>query len=117
MSILRLGGDDVVVHEAAHARTRAAEAAIAALADKVDSEVIALRAEYERRRGSDPSPAAQLEAEHEHRMLALRTERQTILALRQSGEIGDDAFHIVEQELDWVEVYVDQRTHGTHQGQ
>ena len=58
-----------------------------------------------------------MEAEYEHRILALRTERQTILALRQSGEIGDDAFHIVEQELDWVEMYVDQRARGAPQGQ
>jgi monovalent cation/hydrogen antiporter len=90
---------------------------LAGLAGKVDSGATALRAEYERRRSSDPSPAVQLEAEHEHRMLALRTERQTILALRQSGEMGDDAFHIVEQELDWVEIYVDQRAHGAQQGQ
>ncbi len=117
MSILRLLGDDVIAHEAAHARTRAAEAALAALEGKVDSGAMALRAEYERRRSSDPSPAARLEAEHEHRILALRTERQTILELRRSGEIGDDAFHIVEQELDWVEMYVDQRAHAAHQGQ
>jgi Na+/H+ antiporter len=117
MSILRLLGDDVIAHEAAHARTRAAEAALAALEGKMDSGAMALRAEYERRRSSDPSPAAQLEAEYEHRILALRTERQTILALRQSGEIGDDAFHIVEQELDWVEMYVDQRARGAQQGQ
>jgi len=83
----------------------------------MDSGAMALRAEYERRRSSDPSPAAQLEAEHEHRRLALRTERQTIIALRQSGEIGDDAFHIVEEELDWVEMYVDQRARGVQQGQ
>jgi monovalent cation/hydrogen antiporter len=117
MSILRLVGDDVIAHEAARARTRAAEAALAALEGKVDSGAMALRAEYERRRSSDPSPAAQLEAEHEHRRLALRTERQTIIALRQSGEIGDDAFHIVEEELDWVEMYVDQRARGDQQGQ
>ena len=115
MSSLRLQGDDVIAHEAAHARTRAAEAALAALEGKVDSGAMALRAEYERRRSSDPSPAAQLEAEHEHRILAVRAERQTILALRRSGEIGDDAFHIVEQELDWVEMYVDQRARGAQQ--
>jgi monovalent cation/hydrogen antiporter len=117
MSILRLVGDDVIAHEAARARTRAAEAALAALEGKMDSGAMALRAEYERRRSSDPSPAAQLEAEHEHRRLALRIERQTIIALRQSGEIGDDAFHIVEEELDWVEMYVDQRARGVQQGQ
>jgi CPA1 family monovalent cation:H+ antiporter len=117
MSILRLVGDDVIAHEAARARTRAAEAALAALEGKVDSGAMALRAEYERRSSSDPSPAAQLEVEHEHRRLALRTERQTIIALRQSGEIGDDAFHIVEEELDWVEMYVDQRARGVQRGQ
>jgi integrase len=81
LSILRLRGDDVIAREAARAGTRIAEAALAALEGKVDSGAVALRVEYERRRSSDPSPAAQLEAEHGHRILALRTEQQTTFAL------------------------------------
>jgi CPA1 family monovalent cation:H+ antiporter len=35
---------------------------------------------------------------------ALRAARQVLLAMRDSGEIGDDAFHKLENDLDWMEV-------------
>jgi CPA1 family monovalent cation:H+ antiporter len=44
-------------------------------------------------------------ASHEdvHR-LALQAARRTVLAMRDRDEIGDDAFHRLEEELDRVEV-------------
>ena len=36
--------------------------------------------------------------------LALATERRVLLELRARGVIGDDAFHRVEEELDWAEL-------------
>jgi CPA1 family monovalent cation:H+ antiporter len=35
---------------------------------------------------------------------ALHAARQAILAMRKSHEIGDDAFHEIEEELDWLEM-------------
>jgi CPA1 family monovalent cation:H+ antiporter len=35
---------------------------------------------------------------------ALQAARQTVLAMRASDEIGDDAFHQMEEELDWIEM-------------
>src|SRR5262249_5493179 len=35
---------------------------------------------------------------------ALRAAREVLLAVRDSGDIGDDAFHTLENELDWMEV-------------
>src|SRR5205814_8283325 len=35
---------------------------------------------------------------------ALQAARQALLAMRDSGEIGDDAFHTLENDLDWMEV-------------
>jgi CPA1 family monovalent cation:H+ antiporter len=35
---------------------------------------------------------------------ALRAARQSLLAMRDSSEIGDDAFHTLENDLDWMEV-------------
>ena len=44
-------------------------------------------------------------AEYEmHSRAALRSAREVLLALRDSGEIGDDAFHALENELDAMEV-------------
>jgi monovalent cation/hydrogen antiporter len=34
---------------------------------------------------------------------ALRSARGTLLALRDAGDIGDDAFHTLENDLDWLE--------------
>jgi CPA1 family monovalent cation:H+ antiporter len=35
---------------------------------------------------------------------ALKAARQAVLAMRDSQEIGDDAFHQIEEELDWLEM-------------
>jgi CPA1 family monovalent cation:H+ antiporter len=41
------------------------------------------------------------------RRRALAAERVRLAALRQEERIGDDAFHRVEEELDWAEADVD----------
>jgi CPA1 family monovalent cation:H+ antiporter len=38
------------------------------------------------------------------RRRALASARSAVSALRSRGEIGDDAFHRVEEELDWAEM-------------
>ena len=35
---------------------------------------------------------------------ALQAARQAVLAMRANDEIGDDAFHQIEEELDWIEM-------------
>ena len=35
---------------------------------------------------------------------ALQAARQAVLAMRANDEIGDDAFHVMEEELDWLEM-------------
>ena len=35
---------------------------------------------------------------------ALQAAREAVLAMRASDEIGDDAFHQMEEELDWIEM-------------
>jgi monovalent cation/hydrogen antiporter len=37
---------------------------------------------------------------------ALQAARRAVLAMRANNEIGDDAFHRIEQELDWLEIGV-----------
>lgn len=36
---------------------------------------------------------------------AIAAERRTLDELRSRGDIGDDAFHQIEEELDWAEVH------------
>ena len=39
--------------------------------------------------------------------IAVAAERARLFALRSEERIGDDAFHQVEEELDWAEAQVD----------
>lgn len=34
----------------------------------------------------------------------LASAREAVLAMRANDEIGDDAFHLIEEELDWIEM-------------
>jgi CPA1 family monovalent cation:H+ antiporter len=109
MGLLCLPDDDQVGREVRHARQRAAEAAIAALAQEASGPAILLRQEYDARLAGDAEPPQATQLLRRHRILALRTERRVIVELRAAGEIGDDAYHTIEEELDWAEMYV-QRT-------
>jgi CPA1 family monovalent cation:H+ antiporter len=40
---------------------------------------------------------------------AVAVQRDVLLALRRDGTIGDDAFHVVEEELDIIELTADPR--------
>jgi CPA1 family monovalent cation:H+ antiporter len=119
MRALRLGDDGSVAREIALARTRTAEAALAALDGYDGPFASALRAEY-RARLSDrhvdsPVDAARTDEPENHalalasRRRALAAERHELLTLRRRGAIGDDAFHAVEEELDWGHMYVEGR--------
>jgi monovalent cation/hydrogen antiporter len=51
----------------------------------------------------------------EHSMLlrdALQAARGAVLAMRAGDEIGDDAFHEIEEELDWLEMAAGDRSRG-----
>jgi CPA1 family monovalent cation:H+ antiporter len=48
--------------------------------------------------------AAARTAHGELHLGALQAARQAVLAMRASSEIGDDAFHLIEEELDWLEM-------------
>lgn len=109
--LLALHDDGPVEREVRLARVALAEAALGAL-DEGDDDLQrrALREELERERaGADaaddgdgrvPLPGKRLRAD----TLALRRER--LLALREDGTIGDDAFHRLEEELDYADLAV-----------
>ena len=54
--------------------------------------------------GERAAESAGIEAYNEAMRKAYEAERLTLFELRRSGVIGDDAFHRVEEELDWAEV-------------
>ena len=55
--------------------------------------------------GADLTPKEQEEMEHDEiRRAVIAAEREAVLALRDTGEIGEDALHAVERDLDLDEL-------------
>ena len=105
---LDLHDDDPVSRELGAARERALRAALASLAR--DRSPVAelvyqeLRARLAYGRSDSDGGDATLSEHSELLRGALQAARQAVLAMRASGEIGDDAFHRMEEELDWLEM-------------
>jgi CPA1 family monovalent cation:H+ antiporter len=108
LRMLDLRDDDPVGHEVGAARERALRAGLAEF-DRDRSPVAdAVRQEFIAHLGSrDATPEEGEGRRFAHSDLhrrALQAARQTVLAMRASDEIGDDAFHQMEEELDWIEM-------------
>jgi Na+/H+ antiporter len=104
---LDLHDDDPVGHEVNAARERALQAALASFGQDQSPVAKALRHELKASLANAPSDgkANRTQSAHEEtRRAALRAAREAILAMRASDEIGDDAFHRIEEELDWLEM-------------
>jgi monovalent cation/hydrogen antiporter len=113
MRWLRLEDDGSVERETRLARAETTRAALDTLTAAGDaSELVQLmRRKYEARLRAVGEPAgASGPADDEHAQLAAiqqsiqEAQRRTLHDLRARGTIGDDAFHRVEQELDWGDV-------------
>jgi CPA1 family monovalent cation:H+ antiporter len=107
MRWLELHDDDPVAQEVHAARERALKAALASFAHERSSVGDAIRQELSARLGSERSAAGGNGAQSLHdatRRRALQAARKAILDMRGSEEIGDDAFHQMEEELDWLEM-------------
>jgi CPA1 family monovalent cation:H+ antiporter len=103
---LDLHDEDPVGREVRAARERALQAALASLDD--DSPVAdAVRQEFTAHlthAGADAETDTMRSAHGELHRGALEAARQAVLAMRANDEIGDDAFHQIEEELDWLEM-------------
>jgi len=105
---LDLHDDDPVSRELGAARERALRAALASLGRDRSPVAELVRRELRARLAHEGSNADRGDATpSEHSKLlreALQAARQAVLAMRANGEIGDDAFHQMEEELDWLEM-------------
>jgi CPA1 family monovalent cation:H+ antiporter len=105
---LDLRDDDPVGRELRAARERALRAGLASFADDKSPVAHAVRQEFTAHltRGpadtdaDDPTRSSHGELHSE----ALQAARHAVLAMRANDEIGDDAFHEIEEELDWLEM-------------
>jgi NhaP-type Na+/H+ or K+/H+ antiporter len=105
---LNLHDDDPVGHEVRVARERAMNAGLASLGDDKLPAADSVRRELAAHLmhtapPADVSNAAQSSHSQLHRR-ALGAARQALVDMRAGNEIGDDAFHQIEEELDWLEM-------------
>ena len=105
---LHLHDDDPVGHEVNTARERALRAGLASFENDRSPVAELVRREFKARLANEaPDASAAASARTAHSELnrkALRAARQAIFAMRSQDEIGDDAFHRIEEELDWLEM-------------
>jgi monovalent cation/hydrogen antiporter len=102
---LDLHDGDPVGREVILARARALRAAVHTFAGDTSAAATAVREELRSVLGSRTARDAEASAAHTRlRRDALAAARRTTLDLRDQGEIGDDAFHIVEELLDHLEI-------------
>ena len=104
---LDLQEDDPVSREVEAARGRALEAALSTFADdrSPGAEIVRQEITAHRSRPSPSAPPGDSAPSHEeiHRR-AIAAARRVLLDMRATDEIGDDAFHRLEEELDWIEM-------------
>ena len=109
IAALGLKDDDPVAAEVGRARAVAYRAALDEIEGDPSEAAEILRLEYRAvllRAESDPDggvTSGELPADPLRRR-AIGAARRSILDLRQSEEISDDAFHLLEEELDWAEL-------------
>jgi CPA1 family monovalent cation:H+ antiporter len=108
ISALRLTDEDPVAAEVGRARAIAYRAALDEIDGDASEAAEILRLEYRtlllRAKGNpDGVVSGELPADPLRRR-AIAAARQSILELRRSEDIGDDAFHRLEEEFDWAEL-------------
>jgi CPA1 family monovalent cation:H+ antiporter len=108
LRLLDLRDNDPVGRETAQARQRALEAALATLDGDDSPAAQAVRHELTAHMaapGGESAATEDRDFSHEelHRR-ALAAARRVSFDMRARDEIGDDAFHRVEEELDWLEM-------------
>jgi CPA1 family monovalent cation:H+ antiporter len=112
MRLLGLRDDGAVEGEIRRARAETARAGLEALRSSRDDGMTSLLIrKYERRlRTGDGSTTAAADGGSDYAdalRRAYAAERRKLIELRDSGVIGDDAFHRVEEELDWADMHAE----------
>lgn len=102
---LKLEDDNPVGREVEAARQRALAAALSTFENDDSPAAKAARAEFRNHFGQENAESRTPEGSHEeiHRR-ALDAARRVVLDMRDREEIGDDAFHLLEEALDRIEM-------------
>ena len=98
---------DLVAHEVAQARVAAYRAALATLDGDLSDDAKLLRKELSRvlAQAEESQDGTSFEGPLDlPRLRGIAVARRTTYELRVSGAIGDDAYHVLEEEFDWAEM-------------
>ena len=105
---LDLRDEDPVGREVAAARARALRVGLAELDDDPSPVADVVRQEFTAHLGvlhaTPEQGEARRSAHRDTHRRAIDAARHAIVTMRTNEEIGDDAFHRVEEELDWIEM-------------
>lgn len=107
LRVLNLHDNDPVGHEVHAARERALSAGLESFADDRSHVAGAVREALNAQLSSEQDPGGITPASSAHGDLhrrALDAARKAVIAMRADDEIGDDAFHQIEEDLDWLEM-------------
>lgn len=104
--LLNLDLDRTVDREVAQARVAIMQAALDVLSGKTSSAAGAVREQYAAQRAIAENPEdAQAATEYDRlRLYAIKSQRDALERLRIDGTIGDEAYHRLEEEIDWSEL-------------
>jgi Na+/H+ antiporter len=105
IALLRIAPDHSLDHEVAEARRAMLDAALAELAGYSGETADAVRAEYGAARAASGDPSRPATAYDSLRTVAIAAGRRLLAEWRQSGRIDDDAYHLLEGELDRAELH------------
>ena len=109
---LNLHDDDPVGREVEAAREKALDAALSALSGDTSAVADVVRLQIEVRRSRPAGPAAVDTRDFTHGEIqrrALEAARRVLFDMRARDDIGDHAFHRLEEEFDWVEMGIGDR--------
>jgi Na+/H+ antiporter len=106
IALLRIAPDASLDEDVSQTRNAMLDAALKELAQVPGEGAAALRAEYGAARARNAG-RAQPDTEYDNmRRRAIAAERRLLAAWRRSGRIQDDAYHLLEEELDRAELHV-----------
>jgi CPA1 family monovalent cation:H+ antiporter len=103
---LQFQADTSVEEEVSKARAAIMQAALDSLASETSGAAEAVRQQYSAAREiAENMDAPQRATEHDElRLRAIKSQRKVLERLRNEGTIGDEAYHRLEEEVDWAEL-------------
>lgn len=105
IALLRIAPDTSLDEDVARARRAMLDAALTALADESSAAALSVIAEFSAEREHSATRTRPSTDYDKLRLIALAAERRLLSQWRDGGRVFDDAFHLLEDELDRAELH------------